>query len=75
MEIRHILAFNVVRLRRVRGLSQEALGWEASVSRSYMAKIETGKTSTGIDVIGRLAAVLDIDPMELLRLPPKRGKR
>jgi transcriptional regulator with XRE-family HTH domain len=70
MELRRILAANIVRLRRVRELSQEALAWEAGVSRSYMAKIETGKTSTGLDVMERLAAVLEVDPMELLRPPP-----
>jgi transcriptional regulator with XRE-family HTH domain len=77
MELRRILATNVVRLRRARSLSQEALAWEAGVSRSYMAKIETGKTSTGLDIIGKLAAILGVEPMELLRPlpPPKRGRR
>jgi transcriptional regulator with XRE-family HTH domain len=75
MEIRRILAINIVRLRRAKKLSQEALAWEAGVARSYMVKIETAKTSTGLDVIGRLAAVLDVEPAELLRLPPKRGRR
>lgn len=48
------------------GASQEALAWEAGVARSYMVEIETGKTSTGLDVIDRLAAVLEVEPMELL---------
>jgi transcriptional regulator with XRE-family HTH domain len=77
MDIRRTLAANVVRLRRAKGLSQEALAWEAGVSRSYMAKIETGKTSTGIDIIGKFAAVLEVEPVEFLRPlpPPKRGHR
>jgi transcriptional regulator with XRE-family HTH domain len=75
MEIRRILAANIVRLRRAKGFSQEALAWDARVARSYMVKIETAQTSTGIDVIGRLAAVLDVEPAELFRLPPKRGRR
>lgn len=77
MELRRTLAANVVRLRRAKGLSQEALAWEAGVSRSYMAKIETGKTSTGLDIIARLAAILEAEPMELLRPlpPPKRGRK
>jgi transcriptional regulator with XRE-family HTH domain len=77
MELRRILAANVVRLRRAKGLSQEALAWEAGVSRSYMAKIEGGQTSTGLDVIAKLAAVLGVEPMELLRPlpPPKRGRK
>jgi transcriptional regulator with XRE-family HTH domain len=77
MELRRILAVNVVRLRRAKSLSQEALAWEAGVSRSYMAKIESGKTSTGLDIIAKLAAILEAEPMELLRPlpPPKRGRK
>jgi transcriptional regulator with XRE-family HTH domain len=75
MDTRRILAINVVRLRRAKGLSQEALAWEAGVARSYMVKIETGKTSTGLDVIDKLGAVLEVEPMELLRPPPKRSRR
>jgi transcriptional regulator with XRE-family HTH domain len=75
MEIRRILAANIVRLRRAKGFSQEALAWDAGVARSYMVKIETGQTSTGLDVIGRLASVLEVEPAELLRLPPRRTRR
>jgi transcriptional regulator with XRE-family HTH domain len=77
MNVRDILAANVVRLRRIKGLSQEALAWEAGVSRRYMARIEGGQTSTGLDVVAKLAAVLGVEPMELLRPlpPPKRGRR
>ena len=77
MNVRDILAANVVRLRRARDLSQEALAWEADISRRYMARIEGGQTSTGLDLIARLAAVLSVEPMELLRPlpPPKRGRK
>lgn len=75
MDIRRILAINIVRLRRAKGLSQEALAWEAAVARSYMVKIETAKTSTGLDVIGRLASVLKVDPAELMRAPPRRQSK
>ena len=77
MNVRDLLAANIVRLRRAKGLSQEALGWEAGVSRSYMARIESGQTSTGIDIIAKFAAVLEVEPWELLRPlpPPKRGRK
>jgi transcriptional regulator with XRE-family HTH domain len=77
MDIRRTLAANVVRLRRTKGLSQEALGWEAGVSRSYMARIEGGRTSTGVDILAKFAAVLEVEPWELLRPlpPPKRGRK
>lgn len=75
MEIRQILAANIIRLRRARGLSQEALAWEADVSRRYMARIEGGQTSTGVDVIARLAEALEADPVEFFRPPTPRKKR
>jgi transcriptional regulator with XRE-family HTH domain len=75
MDVRHILAANVVRLRRAKGLTQEALGWDAGVSRSYMAKIETGKTWTGLEIMDKFAKILDCEPYELLMPPPRRGRR
>lgn len=77
MNVRDILAVNIVRLRRAKDLSQEALAWEAGVSRRYMARIEGGQTSTGIDLIARLATVLEVEPWELLHPPPppKRGRK
>lgn len=73
MNIRNILASNIVRLRKARGISQEALAWEAKVSRRYMAKIEGGQTSTGVDVIAKLAGVLDAEPVEFFRPLRKRS--
>jgi transcriptional regulator with XRE-family HTH domain len=75
MEIRRILATNIIRLRKDRGLSQEALAWEAGVSRRYMARIEGSQTSTGVDIIGRLAVVLKADPIEFFRESVPRKKR
>jgi transcriptional regulator with XRE-family HTH domain len=72
MELRRILAANIIRLRKTKGFSQEALAWEAGVSRRYMARIEGGQTSTGIDVIDRLARALDVEPADLLRRPRRK---
>jgi len=40
-----------------------------------MSKIETGATRVGLKIIGKLAAVLEVEPAELLRLPPRRQRR
>ena len=66
MDIRRILAANIVRLRRERGLSQEALAWESGIARRYMTKIERSETSTGVDVLAKIADALKVDPAELL---------
>jgi transcriptional regulator with XRE-family HTH domain len=75
MDFRQVVATNVRKLRRAKGLSQEGLAWEAGVNRSYMAKIETGATWVGLEIIVKLAAVLEVEPAELLRLPSRRGRR
>ena len=63
---------NVVRLRRAKGLSQEALAYEASVNRSYLARVETAQPYVGLEVIGKLAEALEVEPAELLKLPSRR---
>jgi transcriptional regulator with XRE-family HTH domain len=75
MDLRQVFAANLRRLRHARGLSQENLAYEAEVNRTYMSKIEKGATWVGLEIIGKLAAVLEVEPAELLRLPPRRPRR
>jgi transcriptional regulator with XRE-family HTH domain len=75
MDLRHVFAANLRRLRHAKGLSQEDLAYEAEVNRTYMSKIEKGATWVGLEIIGKIAAVLEIEPAELLRLPPRRQRR
>ena len=44
-------------------------------NRTYMSKIEKGATWVGLEIIGKLATVLEVEPAELLRLPPRRRRR
>jgi transcriptional regulator with XRE-family HTH domain len=77
MEIRDILAFNLRRLRRLRGLSQEEVAHRAEIDRSYISSLERSVYGAGIDVVGRLAHVLEVEAAELLRPPPpiRRDKK
>jgi hypothetical protein len=47
---------------------------QVDVDRRYLSKIETCTTSVGLDIIGRLAAVLEVEPHELLIPPPRRRR-
>ena len=38
-----------------------------------MSQLEKGKFYASLKIIGRVAEVLDIEPAELLKRPPKRG--
>ena len=74
MDLRQVLAANLRRLRHEKGLSQEALAYEAGVNRTYLSKLEKGASYAGLEIIGKLAAVLGVEPAELLRSPiPKRS--
>jgi transcriptional regulator with XRE-family HTH domain len=75
MDLRQVFAANLRRLRHAKGLSQEDLAHEADVNRTYMSKIEKGATWVGLEIGGKLAAVLQVEPAEFLKLPPKKGAR
>jgi ribosome-binding protein aMBF1 (putative translation factor) len=75
MDLRHVFAANLRRLRHAKGLSQEDLAYEADVNRSYMSKLEKGASYPGLEIIGKLATVLDIEATELLKPPMRRKAR
>jgi transcriptional regulator with XRE-family HTH domain len=74
MDLREIFATNLRRLRHAKGLSQDDLAYEAEVSRSYLSQIEKGAFFASLKIVGRLAEALRVEPAELLKLPPKRGR-
>lgn len=70
-----MFAANLRRLRHAKGMSQDDLAYEADVSRSYLSQLEKGEWNVSLKVIGKLAAALDVQPAELLQMPPPRPKR
>jgi transcriptional regulator with XRE-family HTH domain len=75
MDLREVFAANLRRLRHERGLSQENLAYEAEVNRTYLSRLEKGASYAGLEIIGKLATVLEVEPAELLKLPPRRSRR
>ena len=75
MDLRDRFAINLRRLRHAKGLSQEELADAADINRTYVSKLETGATYVGLEIIGKLAAVLEIEPAELLKTPHRRRSR
>jgi len=74
MDLRQVFAANLRRVRHSKGLSQEGLAHEAGVNRTYLSKLERGATYVGLEIIGKLAEVLEIEPAAFLELPPKRSR-
>jgi transcriptional regulator with XRE-family HTH domain len=75
MDLREVFATNLRRLRHEKGLSQDDLAYEAEVSRSYLAQLEKGAYHASLKIVGRLADALEVEPAELLKLPPNRSLR
>ena len=63
MEAAEALAAVVRALRRRKGLSQENL---ISIDRSYWGQIERGEVNITIDVLIRLATLLEVEPASLI---------
>lgn len=53
-------------LRTKAGLSQEELGFQARLHRTYIGSIERGEQNISIDNIHRLARALKLSPKDLL---------
>ena len=62
MEWEKIVGANVRRLRKARGLSQEALAGEAGLAMRHLGRIERGEGNPTVGVLVKLAAVLDVHP-------------
>jgi transcriptional regulator with XRE-family HTH domain len=74
MDLREIFAANLRRLREAKGLSQDALAYDAGMSRSYLSQLETGVFFVSIKIVGKLAETLEVEPAEFFKLPPKRSR-
>ena len=71
-ELRQAFAANLRRLRHAKGISQEGLAYEAGVNRTYVSKLEKGVSYPGLEIIAKLATVLEVEPAELIRLPTRQ---
>ena len=54
-------------LRMERGLSQEALSFEAELDRSYVGQVERGECNISLQNMAKLARALDVKLSDLLR--------
>ncbi|WP_439575949.1 helix-turn-helix domain-containing protein [Phreatobacter sp.] len=83
MDGRTILSLNLRRIRVAKGVSQERLAYDSGMDRSYVSGIERGVENPTIDVLDRLALVLEVPIGQLFvtpsgRTPPeglRRGRK
>lgn len=55
------------RLRKQRGLTQEELGFEADLRRTFVSILELGQQQPTLTTICKIAKVFEMQPSELLR--------
>jgi len=63
---RVVFGKNLKRARLIRGLSQEALGDEAGVSRTFVSDVERAMRNLSIDNMSRLATALSVPLRDLV---------
>jgi transcriptional regulator with XRE-family HTH domain len=60
LEIARQFGANLRKARRRAGLSQEEVGWLASLHRTEIGLLETGARTPRIDTLVKIAAALDV---------------
>ena len=59
------LGLNIAYYRKKRGLSQEELAEKAEVDRSTISKTEIAFAGTSLDLIFKIADILQVEPYKL----------
>jgi transcriptional regulator with XRE-family HTH domain len=75
MGLREVVGRNLRKLRRSRRLSQEELADQASINRNYVGMLEREENAATVDMLEKLADVLDVDPIEFFKRPSREASR
>jgi transcriptional regulator with XRE-family HTH domain len=67
MSLREIVATNLRRLRHAKSMSQEELADRAGINCNYVGMLEREQHSATVDMLEKLAEVLEADPVEFFR--------
>jgi transcriptional regulator with XRE-family HTH domain len=63
------LSDNIIRLRQVKGLSQEELAENCGLHRTYIGSVERGERNVTLSTLEALAIALDVPITTLLTRP------
>jgi transcriptional regulator with XRE-family HTH domain len=64
-DLRELLAQNIKKYRKIRGLSQESLAEKAGTSTTHIGMIEIGKRFPSTKMLEQIAVALGVDTPEL----------
>ena len=60
MNYRATIGRAIIRLRKLRGISQERMAFESNIDRRYLSDIENGKRNISLDILSRIATYFGI---------------
>lgn len=74
MSIEHILAYNILRIRKGKGWSQKDLCEKTGLTQGQLSAFENGRIPPNIKTIERIALALDVPVYELFRNPDGKNQ-
>lgn len=74
-ELQRVVGQNLLAIRKRQDLSQEAFAELLGFHRTYVAAIERGEKNLSLRSLERLAELLGVSPLDLLRPPGRRRTR
>lgn len=75
VDYRRVLGENVRAARKLLSVSQEDLGLDTEIDRTYISGIERGLRNPSLDVIVRISRHLKTTPSALLAPPERKPRR
>jgi len=72
-DLRPAFGAKVRTLRTALGLTQEQLAERAALHWTYVSGVERGVRNPGLNIIGKLAKALEVEPKDLLIFPEKNA--
>ncbi|MES2443954.1 MAG: helix-turn-helix transcriptional regulator [Pseudomonadota bacterium] len=67
MDMRQVVGHNFARLRKQKGLTQEAAAEKSGFSQAYIGWLERGRRNPTVITLFLLASALDASPAQLLQ--------
>ena len=74
-DLQRTLGQNLRAYREQQGLSQEAFADVLGLHRTYVGGLERGERNLTLKSVERIAEMLELDPLELLKEKPRRRNR
>lgn len=74
MNIKKLLGKRIKELRKNKGITQEALSEKAGIDSKHLSRIECGVNFLSLDLLSKIATILEIEPYLLFQTIHLREK-